>query len=88
MTQFADSLCTHFDELQANGHPKWKQVKMELPPLTRGWKYYPPIEKRLRACIRKMASTGGGDTATPVTQHAPKRSCTDAEKVLMLCNNE
>jgi TRAP transporter TAXI family solute receptor len=88
MTQFADSLCTHFDELQANGHPKWKQVKMELPPLTRGWKYYPPIEKRLRACIRKMASTGSGETATPVTQRAPKRPCTDAEKVLMLCNNE
>lgn len=82
MTQFADSLCTHFDELQANGHPKWKQVKLELPPLSRGWKYYPPIEKRLRACIRKTASTG---SVTP-TQNAPKRACTDAEKVLMLCN--
>jgi TRAP transporter TAXI family solute receptor len=83
MTQFADSLCTHFDELQANGHPKWKQVKMELPPLSRGWKYYPPIEKRLRACIRKTASAG---SAAPATQSAPKRACTDAEKVLMLCN--
>jgi TRAP transporter TAXI family solute receptor len=87
MSQFADSLCAHFDELQANGHPKWKQVKMELPPLSRGWKYYPPIEKRLRACIRKMAA-GGGNAEAPVTQRAPKRSCTDAEKVLMLCNNE
>jgi TRAP transporter TAXI family solute receptor len=90
LTQFADSFCTHFDELQANGHPKWKQVKMELPPLGRGWKYYPPVEKRLRACIRKMASTTTGApaedaTAVPVAQKAPKRACTDQEKVLMLC---
>ncbi|KQR74252.1 C4-dicarboxylate ABC transporter substrate-binding protein [Burkholderia sp. Leaf177] len=83
MTQFADSLCTHFDELQANGHPKWKQVKLELPPLSRGWKYYPPIEKRLRACIKRTASAG---SAAPATPSAPKRACTDAEKVLMLCN--
>ncbi|WP_438392749.1 TAXI family TRAP transporter solute-binding subunit [Caballeronia sp. DA-9] len=82
MTQFADSLCTHFDELQANGHPKWKQVKLELPPLSRGWKYYPPIEKHLRACIKKTASA----STPPVTQRAPRRACTDAEKVLMLCN--
>jgi uncharacterized protein len=86
MSEFADSLCTHFDDLQANGHPKWKQVKLELPALSRGWRYYPPTEKRLRACIARIAANGGG--ATPVTQRAPKRSCTDAEKVLMLCGNQ
>ncbi len=86
MSEFADSLCTHFDDLQANGHPKWKQVKLELPALSRGWRYYPPTEKRLRSCIAKMAANGSG--ATPVTQRAPKRSCTDAEKVLMLCGNQ
>jgi TRAP transporter TAXI family solute receptor len=87
MTHFADSLCTHFDELQANGHPKWKQVKMELPPLGRGWKYYSPVERRLRACIRKMAATPTVDATAPVpvAQKAPKRACSDQEKVLMLC---
>jgi len=98
MTQFADSLCAHFDELQANGHPKWKQVKMELPPLGRGWKYYPPTEKVLRECIRKMAAakvpadtneadagdTGAAGAATK--PRAPKRACTPQEKVLMLCD--
>jgi TRAP transporter TAXI family solute receptor len=92
MTHFADSLCAHFDELQANGHPKWKQVKMDLPPLGRGWKYYSPVEKRLRACMRKMAAanstaaaTATADAATAVVPKAPKRACTDQEKVLMLC---
>lgn len=102
MTKFADSLCTHFDELQANGHPKWKQVKMELPPLGRGWRYYPPMEKRLRACFRRMSTAkasatdvsdaDAGDNAPPPLPAAkpkrvPKRACTDQEKVLMLCKD-
>ena len=40
LNHFADSLCANFDNLQEHGHPKWKQVKLELPTLVRGWKYY------------------------------------------------
>ncbi len=93
LSKFADSLCTNFDELQANGHPKWKQVHLELPPLTKGWKYYPPMEKRLRSCIAHRdalakQSQGGAQqvSARSVDADAPKpkkQSCTSQEKVLL-----
>ncbi|SAL06044.1 hypothetical protein AWB81_07418 [Caballeronia arationis] len=93
LTKFADSLCANFDNLQANGHPKWKQVHLELPPLSRGWKYYPPIEKHLRACIARRTAAADAPpkperTATrrePAAQAAKKPACTAQEKVLMLC---
>ncbi|MDB5829703.1 MAG: C4-dicarboxylate transporter substrate-binding protein [Variovorax sp.] len=80
--RFAESLCTNFDKLQANGHPKWKQVRLELPPLSQGWRYYAPMEKRLRACIARRPaigfSTAGGTPALP-------RNCTEQEMVLGIC---
>jgi hypothetical protein len=93
LTKFADSLCTNFDNLQANGHPKWKQVHLELPPLSRGWKYYPPIEKHLRTCIARRQAAADAPpkperAATrrePAAQAARKAACTAQEKVLMLC---
>ncbi|WP_076999739.1 TAXI family TRAP transporter solute-binding subunit [Variovorax sp. KK3] len=82
LARFAESLCTNFDKLQANGHPKWKQVKLELPPLAQGWRYYPPMEKRLRACMAsRMASTAA---PSPVSER-PSRACTEQELVLGLC---
>ncbi|VTU25719.1 TRAP transporter solute receptor, TAXI family [Variovorax sp. PBS-H4] len=86
LVRFADSLCANFDKLQANGHPKWKQVKLELPPLSQGWRYYPPMEKRLRACLagRSAPSTVGTwprSSATPT-----QRACTEQELVLGICN--
>lgn len=97
LSKFADSLCTNFDTLQAQGHPKWKQVHLELPPLTKGWKYYPPMEKHLRACIaqrtaaaeqsqnpaRKVAVRGEQDATT---QKPKKAACTPQEKLLLLCD--
>jgi uncharacterized protein len=92
MTQFADSLCTNFDNLQANGHPKWKSVHMDLPALGRGWKYYPPIEKRLRACIARRTAAAADTSAQADdsgSRQAPKlrrkEECTAQEKVLLLC---
>jgi hypothetical protein len=89
LDRFADSLCTNFDNLQEHGHPKWKQVKLELPDLGKGWKYYPPMEKRLRACI---AHKSAGATATPTAataeesvQKAGKRPCSEQERLLLLC---
>ena len=78
LVRFADSLCSHFGDLQANGHPKWKQVRLELPPLAQGWRYYPPMEQRLRACI-----AGGAPSAAPKST----RACSEQERVLGLCKS-
>jgi hypothetical protein len=77
--RFADSLCANFDKLQANGHPKWKQVQLELPPLSEGWRYYPPMEKRMRACIARREAVG-----TSAAAQSP-RACTEQELVLGIC---
>ena len=89
LSRFAESLCTNFDKLQANGHPKWKQVRLELPALGQGWRYYPPMEKRLRACIAgQMAVSRAGAFAKPQSQQAPQpqRPCTEQELVLGICS--
>jgi hypothetical protein len=71
LTRFADALCRNFDKLQAHGHQKWKEVRLDLPALGQGWAYYPPIEERLRGCTGKPRP----------------RTCTEQEVVLGLCKN-
>ncbi|MFC3108316.1 TAXI family TRAP transporter solute-binding subunit [Undibacterium arcticum] len=86
LNRFADALCLNFDNLQSQGHAKWKQVKMELPPLGKGWTYYPPIEKVLRACIaRRSAIAKAGATPTPQISAPEAKACSQQEKVLGLC---
>ena len=34
--QFAWPLCDNFVQLQANGHPKWKEVSLAMPQLGQG----------------------------------------------------
>ncbi len=80
--RFADSLCTNFDKLQANGHPKWKQVRLELPALGQGWRYFSPMEKRLRACLARRAALGASASAAPQPR---ARACTEQELVLGIC---
>jgi hypothetical protein len=81
--RFADSLCANFDNLQSHGHPKWKQVRLELPALSQGWSYYAPVEQRLRTCI--------GGRAGPAAQSGPREPsrthvCTEQELVLGICS--
>ena len=81
--RFADSLCTNFDKLQANGHPKWKQVRLELPALGQGWRYYAPDGKAPARLHRRpggvrLAALGQGAAA-------PARACTEQELVLGIC---
>jgi TRAP transporter TAXI family solute receptor len=86
--RFADSLCANFDQLQANGHPKWKQVRLELPTLDQGWRYFAPVERRLRACIAQRAAGKAPAPAAGVPvplERAQARSCTDQERVLGIC---
>jgi TRAP transporter TAXI family solute receptor len=84
--RFAESLCTNFDKLQANGHPKWKQVKLELPALSEGWRYFGPMEKRLRACIAGTVAGPTGFGAPPSARvQSPARPCAEQELVLGIC---
>ncbi|MBT2321835.1 TAXI family TRAP transporter solute-binding subunit [Variovorax paradoxus] len=80
--RFADSLCTNFDKLQAHGHPKWKQVRLDLPALGQGWRYFAPMEKRLRACMAAQTAAGAPSWVGPQPSARP---CTDQELVLGLC---
>ena len=79
LIHFAESLCRNFDNLQNQGHPKWKQVKMELPPLGKGWAYYPPMERVLRTCVARRA-TAVKSAPPPIV-----KKCGQQEKVLGLC---
>jgi TRAP transporter TAXI family solute receptor len=88
LNRFAAALCLNFDNLQGQGHAKWKQVKMELPPLGKGWIYYAPIEKVLRSCIaRRTAIAKAGATPAPriSAPEAKAKACGQQEKVLGLC---
>jgi len=74
LTRFARSLCENFATLQAKGHPKWREVSLNLPALGPGWIYYPPTAKELRACV---------DRTKP---KPPARTCSAEERILGLCN--
>jgi hypothetical protein len=73
LTRFARSLCQNFPKLQAEGHPKWREVQLALPELGRGWLYYPPMEREMRTCI-------AGQQAAKA---AP--ACTQQMRILGLC---
>jgi hypothetical protein len=73
--KFARSLCQNFPKLQAEGHPKWREVELALPDLPRGWSYYAPMHRELTTCITEMQSK----PAPPV--------CTQQAKILGLCKS-
>jgi len=73
--RFARSLCQNFPTLQAEGHPKWREVNLSLPTLGPGWIYYPPTTKEIRACVAK--------TKAPAK---PVRKCSAEERILGFCN--
>jgi uncharacterized protein len=75
LTKFARSLCQNFPTLQAQGHPKWKEVVLATPELGRGWSYYAPMAKELNQCIAAEAKA------------ALARVCPTEQKILGLCGN-
>jgi TRAP-type uncharacterized transport system substrate-binding protein len=87
LNAFAESLCQNFDQLQAQGHAKWKEVKLELPTLGKGWSYYPTMEHIMRNCIAQRASQTSSRPVAAPGSAAPGRSCTQQEKVLGLCGS-
>ena len=50
LVKLTKSLCDNLPLLQKEGHPKWKQVSLQLPPLSKGLTYYPPTEHALKGC--------------------------------------
>src|SRR3954465_558529 len=75
LKRFARELCQQFPELQANGHPKWREVELSLPPLNDGWTYYGPTAKELRNCRPGQQKVVG----------KPAGACSAEEKILGLC---
>src|SRR3989440_1640931 len=74
LIRFARSLCQNFPALQAQGHPKWREVSLSLPALGPGWIYYPPTTREIRACFAKTKPK------------APTRKCSAEERILGFCN--
>jgi len=75
LIRFARSLCQNFPILQAQGHPKWREVNLSLPALGPGWIYYPPTTREIRACIAKTKALV-----------RPARKCSAEERILGFCS--
>ena len=75
LTRFARELCQQFPELQAKGHPKWREVSLDLPALNDGWTYYGPTAKELRNCRPGQQKVVA----------KPAGACSAEEKILGLC---
>ena len=73
LTRFARSLCQNFGQLQAEGHPKWREVELALPELGSGWSYYPPIWREMKNCIAQKPKP------------APVKVCSQQERILGFC---
>ena len=80
LAQFARSLCQNFPVLQTEGHPKWRDVRLALPSLGKGWAYYGPTEKVLRTCADASPAPRPAAPASKVDG-----ACTQQEQILGLC---
>jgi uncharacterized protein len=76
LVRFARSLCQNFSALQAQGHPKWREVQLALPELNSGWVYYPPTMREIRACL----AGARGAVAKPA------KACSAEERILGFCS--
>lgn len=74
LARFGRSLCENFSKLQAEGHPKWREVQLGGHDLAPGWTYYRPTTREIRACIIKSKAR-----ATQL------KLCTPEERILGLC---
>jgi len=78
LVRFGRSLCENFPTLQAQGHPKWREVDLVLPELSPGWIYYPPTTRGIRSCVAAKA-------AKAKERAKPPKPCTPEERILGLC---
>jgi TRAP transporter TAXI family solute receptor len=81
LSKFGRSLCQNFAALQAQGHPKWKEVDLSLPKLGPGWVYYAPTSREIRSCLAK---TGATRFRVPTRPYG--KPCSAEEKILGFCS--
>jgi hypothetical protein len=81
LSQFARSLCQNFAVLQTEGHPKWRDVRLALPPLGKGWAYYGPTDRVLRSCTDPSSAP----RPAPPASRPGDAACTQQEQILGLC---
>ena len=79
LTGFAQSICRNFDKLKSQGHAKWQEVSLTLPPLAKGWTYYAPTQRVLSNCNAVAQEQPG------IKSQATAADCTQARQVLGLC---
>jgi TRAP transporter TAXI family solute receptor len=77
LARFGRVLCDRFDALQTRGHPKWREVELNLRRLPAGLVYSEPTSREIRACL----ASDGPRRARP----KPMPACTPEEKLLGLC---
>jgi uncharacterized protein len=80
LRNMARSLCQNFGVLQEKGHPKWREVELALPDLGRGWFYYAPTAREIRACIAAKPKLEARAKSQPV------KVCSQQERLLGLCS--
>jgi hypothetical protein len=86
LNRFARSLCRNFATLQAEGHPKWKEVNLALPPLGKGWTYYAPMAREMNACMNESQQQASRAAAPrPLQPVANTPNCPQQERILGLC---
>ena len=76
-SRFGRSLCQNFSKLQAEGHPKWREVSLNLPELSPGWVYYPPTTREIRDCVAGKPTRARAKST---------KICSPEERILGLCN--
>jgi hypothetical protein len=74
LVRFARSLCQQFPVPQEKGHPKWREVSLDLPSLNKGWTYYAPTARELRNCVAARQPP------------ARAKACAPEEKILGFCS--
>ena len=79
LRKMARSLCQNFPVLQEKGHPKWREVELALPPLSRNWFYYAPTAQEIRACVAGLRKP------VTVAKSQPANQCAQRERILGLC---
>ena len=75
LARLVHEMCRNYSVLETSGHPKWREVALSLPDLGRGWAYYEPTAREIRACT----------TQRPAASSAPRKACSQQERVLGLC---
>jgi TRAP transporter TAXI family solute receptor len=85
LNRFARSLCRNFNTLQTEGHPKWKEVNMALPPLGKGWSYYAPMAREMNACMNESQQQQAQAHGSRPIQPVVNTQCAQQDRILGLC---